>query len=161
MGGEVVIVFFVELMANPEVKNCLKELTDNDISIVIKTTDSIVTVAKIAEVFEIPPENIRILPYSMHEQFNHYTKYVSRGSGAVSCNGTFTGFAKPMVTAKKLMKDITLGMGIMLLGALLGVVCGAAAALTGNTYLLSSAMVIGWNLAWFVIAEAAQCFRRY
>lgn len=161
VGGEIVIVFFVELMANPEVKNCLKELTDNYISIVIKTTDSIVTVAKIAEVFEIPPENIRILPYSMHEQFNHYTKYVSRGSGAVSCNGTFTGFAKPMVTAKKLMKDITLGMGIMLLGALLGVVCGAAAALTGNTYLLSSAMVIGWNLAWFVIAEAAQCFRRY
>ncbi|MCM1297995.1 MAG: hypothetical protein NC203_05365 [Firmicutes bacterium] len=161
VGGEIVIMFFVELMANPEVKNCLQELTDSDVSIVIKTTDSIVTVAKIAEVFEIPPEKIRILPYSMHEQFNHYTKYVSRGSGAVSCNGTFTGFAKPIVTAKRLMKDITLGMGIMLLGALLGVVCGAAAALTGNMQLLSSSMVMGWNLAWLAIAEAAQCFRRY
>lgn len=161
VGGEIVIMFFVELKANPEVKNCLKELTDSDVSIVIKTTDSIVTVAKIAEVFEIPPEKIRILPYSMHEQFNHYTKYVSRGSGAVSCNGTFTGFAKPIVTAKKLMTDITVGMGIMLLGALLGVVCAAAAALTGNTQLLSSSMIMGWNLAWLVIAEAAQCFRRY
>lgn len=161
VGGEIVIMFFVELMANPEVKNCLQELTDDGVSVIIKTTDSIVTVAKIAEVFEIPPDKIRILPYSMHEQFNKYTRYVSRGSGAVSCNGTFTGFAKPISTAKKLMRDISLGMGIMLLGILLGVVCAAAAALTGNMQLLSSSMIMGWNLAWFAIAVTAQCFRRY
>lgn len=161
VGGEIVIMFFVELMANPEVKNCLQELTDSGVSIIIKTTDSIVTVAKIAEVFEIPPDKIRILPYSMHEQFNNYTKYVSRGSGAVSCNGTFTGFAKPIFTAKKLMSDINLGMAIMLLGVLIGVVCTAAMALTGNMQLLSSSMIMGWNLAWFIIAVTAQCFRRY
>lgn len=161
VGGEIVIMFFVELKANQEVKACLQELTNNDVALVVKTTDSIITVAKLAEVFDIPPEKIRILPYSMHERFNHYTKYVSRGSGAVSCNGTFSGFGKAIFTAKKLMKDITLGMGIMLLGALLGVVCAAAAALTGNTRLISSSMVMGWNLIWLIIAEAAQCFRRY
>ncbi len=161
VGGEIVIMFFVELKANQEVKACLQELTNNDVALVVKTTDSIITVAKLAEVFDIPPEKIRILPYSMHERFNHYTKYVSRGSGAVSCNGTFSGFGKAIFTAKKLMKDITLGMGIMLLGALLGVVCAAAAALTGNTRLISSSMVMGWNLIWLIIAEAAQCFIIY
>ncbi|MDE6580366.1 MAG: hypothetical protein K2K41_07525, partial [Ruminiclostridium sp.] len=71
VGGEIVIMFFVELLANQEVKNSLQQLTQNEVSVVIKTTDSIITVSKIAEVFEIPPENIKVLPYSMHEQLKN------------------------------------------------------------------------------------------
>lgn len=161
VGGEVVIMFFVELLPNPEVKKALHELTDNGVSVVIKTTDSIVTVSKIAEVFEIPPEMIKILPYSMHEQFHAFTHYVSRGSGAVSCNGTFTGFAKAVISAKRLMKDIGLGIWIMLIGVILGVVFAAAAAFTGNTHLLCPSLVTGWNLIWLLITVIGESFRRY
>lgn len=161
VGGEVVIMFFVELLPNPEVKKALHELTDNGVSIVVKTTDSIITVSKIAEVFEIPPEMIKILPYSMHEQFYAFTHYVSRGSGAVSCNGTFTGFAKAVISAKKLMKDISLGIWIMLIGVILGVVFAAAAAFTGNTHLLCPSLVTGWNLIWLLLTVIGESIRRY
>lgn len=161
VGGEVVIMFFVELLPNPEVKNALHELTDNGVSVVVKTTDSIITVSKIAEVFEIPPEMIKILPYSLHEQFHAFTRYVSRGSGAVSCNGTFTGFSKAVISAKRLMKDISLGMWIMLIGVILGVVFAAAAVMTGNTYLICPSMISGWNLAWLLLTVIGESIRRY
>ena len=161
VGGEVVIMFFVELLPNPEVKKALHELTDNGVSIVVKTTDSIITVSKIAEVFEIPPEMIKILPYSMHEQFRAFTHYVSRGSGAVSCNGTFTGFAKAVISAKRLIKDIGLGIWIMLIGVILGVVFAAAAAFTGNTQLLCPSIVTAWNLAWLLFTVIGESVRRY
>ncbi len=161
VGGEIVIMFFVELLANQEVKNSLQQLTQNGVSVVIKTTDSIVTVSKIAEVFEIPPEQIRVLPYSMHEQYNGFTHYVPKGSGAVSCGGTFTGFSKAIISAKKLMKDIGLGCWTMIIGAVLGAVCAAAAAWTGNTQLLCPSLILGWNIAWLIIAITVESVRRY
>ncbi len=161
VGGEIVIMFFVELLANQEVKNSLQQLTQNGVSVVIKTTDSIVTVSKIAEVFEIPPEQIRVLPYSMHEQYNGFTHYVPKGSGAVSCGGTFTGFSKAIISAKKLMKDIGLGCWTMIIGAVLGAVCAAAAAWTGNTQLLCPSLILGWNTAWMIIAITVESVRRY
>ena len=161
VGGEIVIMFFVELLANQEVKNSLRQLAQNEVSIVIKTTDSMVTVSKIAEVFEIPPENIKVLPYSMHEQFNNFTHYVPKGSGAVSCGGTFTGFSTAVIAAKKLMKDIGIGSWTMIVGAILGAVLSAAAAWSGNTQLLCPSILTAWNAAWLIAAVAAESIRRY
>lgn len=161
VGGEIVIMFFVELLANQEVKNSLQQLAQNDVSVVIKTTDSMVTVSKIAEVFEIPPENIKVLPYSMHEQFNNFTHYVPKGSGAVSCGGTFTGFSKAIIAAKKLIKDIGVGCWTMVIGSILGAVLSAAAAWSGNTQLLCPSILTAWNTAWLIAAAAVESIRRY
>lgn len=161
VGGEIVIMFFVELLANQEVRNSLQQLAQNGVSAVIKTTDSIITVAKIAEVFEIPPEQIRVLPYSLHEQYNSFTHYVPKGSGAVSCGGTFTGFSKAIISAKKLMKDIGLGCWTMIIGTALGIVCSAAAAWTGNTQLLCPSILLGWNTAWLILAAIIESVRQY
>lgn len=161
VAGEVVIMFFVELRANPKIAACLKELTENEVSLVVKTTDSIITVAKLAEVFDIPPDRIKILPYSMHELYHAITHYTSRGSGAVSCNGTFSGFAEAILAAKKLIKDINLGMYIMLGGALIGVVAALAAAFAGNTRLIAPSVIIGWNVFCLVASAVAQAIRRY
>lgn len=161
VAGEVVIMFFVELMPNPKIKACLQELTNKEVSIVIKTTDSIITVAKIAEVYEIPPERIKVLPYSMHELFSAFTRYTSRGCGAVSCNGTFSGFANAISAAKKVIGDIGIGVYVMLAGGLIGIAAVMAAAFTGNTQLLTPSMVLGWDTLWLLLTAAAQGIRRY
>lgn len=161
VGGEIVIMFFVELLPNQEIKSSLQQLTQNGVSVVIKTTDSIVTVSKISEIFDISPEMIKILPYSMHEQFNAFTHYVPKGSGAVSCSGTFTGFSKAILASKKLMKDISIGCWTMILGAVLGAVCATAAAWTGNVQLLCPSILIGWNTLWLILTVIIESIRRY
>lgn len=161
VAGEVVIMFFVELRANPNIAACLRELTENGVSLVVKTTDSIITVQKIAEVFDIPPEKVKILPYSMHELYYAITHYTSRGSGAVSCNGTFSGFAEAILAAKKLVKDVNLGMYVMLGGALIGIVAALAAAFTGNTRLIAPSVIIGWNVLCLAASAVVQSVRRY
>ncbi len=161
VAGEVVIMFFVELKPNPNIAACLKQLAAEGVSLVVKTTDSIITVEKLAEVFEIPPERIKILPYSMHELYHEYTRYTSRGSGAVSCNGTFSGFAGAILAAKKLIGDVNLGMYVMLGGALIGVAAALAAAFTGNGWLISPSMVLGWNTLCLLVTTVVQSIRRY
>lgn len=161
VGGEIVIMFFVQLMANAEIKSKLQKLEKKGVSLIVKTTDSIVTIARLAEIFEIDPEMIKILPYSMHEQFNNVTKYVSRGDGAVSCSGTFTSLASALLAAKSLVKDIGLGCGIMLSGIALGALCAAALGAFAQTGMLTPSMIIGWNSAWCVAALIAESIRKY
>ncbi len=161
VAGEVVIMFFVELRPNPNIAACLKQLAAEGVSLVVKTTDSIITVEKLAEVFDIPPERIKILPYSMHELYQEYTRYTSRGSGAVSCNGTFSGFAGAVLAAKKLISDVNIGMYVMSGGALIGVAAALAAAFTGNGWLISPSMILGWNTLCLLITTVIQSIRRY
>lgn len=161
VAGEVVIMFFVELKPNPNIAACLKQLAAEGVSLVVKTTDSIITVEKLAEVFDIPPEKIKILPYSMHELYHEYTRYTSRGSGAVSCNGTFSGFAGAILAAKKLVNDVNLGMYVMLGGAFIGILAALAAAFTGNGWLISPSMILGWNTLCLLITTIIQSIRRY
>ena len=79
----------------------------------------------------------------------------------MSCNGTFTGFARGLMAAQRLVKDVNLGMGVMLTGVLLGVISGAAVAITGNTQLLCPSVVMGWNVLWLLAAVVAENIRRY
>ena len=161
VAGELVLIMLVELIPNNEIKNCLQKLVQKDVRIAVKTTDSIVTVAKVAELFEIDPEYIKILPASAHEHYAETTRYVSRGNGAVSCNGTFSSLAKALLAAKNLLGDIGIGMGIMLAGAGLGALCAVLLGVFAKTELLSPSVLTLWNMAWFLLGTGAQCLRKY
>ncbi len=93
VGGEVCLLFFVQLTADPAIKSSVQDLAYNDVSLVVKTVDGMITSSAITELFEIDADNVKILPFEAHETFNENTKFVSSGSAAVSCDGTFIAFA--------------------------------------------------------------------
>ncbi len=105
VGGELAIIFFVRLTANQNIRNCLCDLTDRGVSLIVKTTDSLVSAAKIADLFDIDPEKVKVIGSNLHEIFTENTKYTSRGSGGITCNGSFLSFGKAILAAKKLGSD--------------------------------------------------------
>ncbi|MGN0656789.1 MAG: hypothetical protein ACI4KR_08340 [Ruminiclostridium sp.] len=161
VGGELVIIFFIRLTANPKIRNNLRELSDREVSLVVKTTDSLVTVGKIADLFDIDPEKIKVISSNLHGVFTECTKYTSRGSGALSCNGSFVSLAKGILASKKLLKDINLSQMIMVAGVFLGALLLVFLAFSVKTFAFSPAVFICYNIFWLLIMLFAQCFRRY
>lgn len=161
VGGELTIMFFIRLTANHNVRNCLCDLSDKGVSLIVKTTDSIVTAGKIADLFDIDPEKIKIINSDLHGIFTECTKYTSRGSGAVTCNGTFTSFGRAILASKKLMKDVNLSQTVMTVGIFLAAVLGAILALSVKTLVFSPAVIIAYNLIWMLPVLLVQAFRRY
>ncbi len=161
VGGELVIMFLIEMAANAEIKALLHEMDSRGISIAVKTTDSIVTVGKLADVFDISPEMIRILPYSLHEQFDDCSRYTSRGSGAISCDKTFTSFARAVLAAKKLNKSINIGTCVMLGGLFFGALLAVIFALFVKTDMFSPSAIIIYNVICMAVTLLAQRFMRY
>ncbi|MGN0686963.1 MAG: hypothetical protein ACI4KA_02515 [Oscillospiraceae bacterium] len=132
VGGEVCMLFFVQLTANTQVKHHIKKLSDNGISLVIKTVDGMITEGMIAELFDIGAEGVRVIPYEAHEEFDERTKYVSKGSAAVSCDGTFSSFASAVNGCKSIHRCVKLGCIMQIAGLALGVLLVFIFAFLGN-----------------------------
>lgn len=161
VGGELTIIFFVRLTANHNIRNCLWDLSDKGVSLIVKTTDSIVTAGKIADLFDIDPERIKVINSNLHGIFGECTKYTSRGSGAITCNGTFTAFGRAILASKKLIKDVSLSQTVMMVGIFLAAVLGAILALSVKTLVFSPAVIIIYNLFWMLPVLLVQAFRKY
>ncbi|MCM1167045.1 MAG: hypothetical protein NC299_03265 [Lachnospiraceae bacterium] len=170
VGGEVCLLFFVQLTANPAVKSSVQELAYNDVSLVIKTVDGMITADYVTELFEIDADNVKILPFEAHESFNEHTKFVSSGSAAVSCSGTFTSFADSVTTARSLRSASVLGCIMQGAGIALGILLALIFILfvkSGDEVynktlfgLFNVFNILIYNLIWGAIALGVQFFKR-
>lgn len=121
VGGEVCLLFFVQLSADPVIKSSVQNLAYNDVSLIIKTVDGMITSSAITELFEIDADNVKILPFEAHETFNENTKFVSSGSAAVSCDGSFTAFADTITTARNIRARSMIGCIVQTAGVAFGI----------------------------------------
>ncbi|MDR0223000.1 MAG: hypothetical protein LBI38_05665 [Oscillospiraceae bacterium] len=160
-GGETVAMFFIEVVPNPAVKGCLKELERNGIALAVRTKDSLVTVNKLSDIFELNPEKIRILPFDLHRKFDDCSRYTSRGNSEIACNGTFTSFARALIAAKTLIRDMTVTSAAMLAELFLAGILGFVFILFAASNMLSAGTVIVYNLVWLAITLILQELRRY
>lgn len=161
VGGELTIIFFIRLTANTHIRSGLRELSEKGVSLVVKTTDSFVTVGKIADLFDLDPEKIKVLSASLHEQFNEATKYTSSGCGAITCNGSFAGFSRAICAAKKIVKDVNLSQMVMIAGVFLAAVLAVFLAFSTKTRVFSPAVITLYQLFWLLPVFVVQVFRKY
>ena len=161
VGGELAVIFFIRLTANPVIRRELKELTSRGVSIVLKTTDSLITTGKITDLFDIDPEKLRIIGASLHKLYKDCTSYTPSGCGALSCVGSFVSLSKGVNASKKLLKDINLSKAVMIFGIALGVIFMVFLSFSSYTFVFSPEAIIGWNTLWLLIMLFLQGFRKY
>lgn len=160
VAGEVCMLFFVTLTANPQVKHQVQKLARNDVSLVVKTVDGALTEGVISEMFDIYADNVRILPAEAHDIFDEHTKYAGKGSAAVSCDGTFSSLASAINGAKALSERIRLGCIMEIFGIALGVLLVFIFAIFRNYSLLNGFWIAGYNIVWLLLTMLVQSFRR-
>ena len=153
ISGEVVAVFHIEMKPSLEVGDQLEMLDKNNINIMLKTVDSVITVSNIAEIFNISPSILKILPFRLHKEFDNSSIYKPKMEATAACDGKFSSFAAALVASKRIRKITrfvsTLHIASMILGVIL---FGAFALLSAVGYFAPSSMII-YYLAWaFIIA---------
>lgn len=155
VGGEVCLLFFVDLQANAEVKRCVQTLSDKGVSLVIKTVDGMITDNEIADLFDIDKSRVRILPFEAHESFVENTKFVSKGSAAVSCDGTFTSYAETICLARSIRSKTMVSSVIQLGSVALGFLLVLIFTLFNNYAAFNMLIVLLYNVVTGTAAVAA------
>lgn len=160
VAGEVCMLFFVSLSANPQVREQVRRLSRNGVSLLIKTVDGALSEGVVSELFDIDPDDVRILPAETHDLFDEHTKYAGKGSAAVSCDGTFSSLASAISGAKALNERIKMGCIMEIFGVALGVLLVFIFALFKNYAFLNSFWIAAYNVAWLILTIIVQSLRR-
>lgn len=161
VSGEVVAMFVVGMTANPEIQSTLKELQSKGITILVHTTDSLVTVENLADLFELDASLIKVLPHEAHDEYSKSTKYTSRGNGGLSCSGTFTSFARGIMAAKNLVRDFSVSKALMLGSSALGLLLVLVMVLLRQMTLLTPSVITLYNTVAALVMMAVQNVRKY
>lgn len=161
VSGEIVAMFVVGMTANPEIQAALSELQSKGITVLVHTTDSLVTVENLADLFELDASLIKVLPHEAHDEYSESTKYTSRGSGGLSCCGTFTSFARGVMAAKSLVRDFSVSKAVMLGTSALGLLLVLIMVLLRHMSLLTPSVITLYNTAAALVMAAVQSVRKY
>ena len=161
VSGEIVAMFVVGMTANPEIRATLSELQSRGITVLVHTTDSLVTVENLADLFELDASLIKMLPHEAHEEYSESTKYTSRGNGGLSCCGTFTSFARGVMAAKSLVRDFSVSKAVMLGTSALGLLLVLIMVLLRQMSLLTPSVITLYNTVAALVMMAVQNVRKY
>lgn len=161
VSGEIVAMFVVGMTANPEIRATLSELQSRGITVLVHTTDSLVTVENLADLFELDASLIKVLPHEAHEEYSESTKYTSRGNGGLSCCGTFTSFARGVMAAKSLVRDFSVSKAVMLGTSALGLLLVLIMVLLRQMSLLTPSVITLYNTVAALVMMAVQNVRKY
>lgn len=154
IGGSLAMIFVVRLKASIPVAKALRELEHKDVTVILRSVDSLLSITRIGELFGVETNMFRLLPFRHHNEYDENTSYIEKTSSPMIYSGHFASLAMLLLGTKKLQKSVNFGIGIQLLSAILGVILSVVLTLLGIfSGTLTGSAVIGYTLL-VVIATA-------
>lgn len=160
ISGELSAMFVIEMKAGHEIRSWLKRLERNSVYVILRTVDSVVSITKLAELFDISPEMLKLLPFRLHPNFEEDTSYIPEQSASFVCNGRFPSFAALIIRAKKIRAITHMGITIQAASAILGFILMVILTLTSALPELTALLVVLYGIAWTIFTVIMQTLRK-
>lgn len=159
--GEIAAFFVVGYNADEEVADMVQSLCDNRIGILIRNSDSNLTVKKLSYIFDVDMEDIAIVPKTLQNQCDKYTEEkMTSPACAVYSKGT-QNFVNTLLACIKTKTAISLATLLQLGSVILGyaIVCFFAF-VSGLSQVTLPAILI-YQLFWLVAIAVIPNLSRY
>ena len=156
VGGEVCLLFFVEISADRKARENVEDLVNRGVSLIVKTVDGMITSEFIEDLFRLDEKTVKIIPFENHDNFNSHTQFTPRGSAAFCCDGTLSSFTGALCTVKSLKSRITVGCIMQILGSALGVLLAFIFMIFSKYEMFNEINLLIYNLAWTALTLGVQ-----
>lgn len=123
--GEIAAFFVVGYNANDDVFDMVGKLSDNKIGMLIRNSDSNLTVKKLSYIFEVDSDEIAIVPKTLQNQCDKYTQSTMSSPATAVYSNTSQGFIKTLIAAIKAKNALSLASLLQIGSVILGyaIVC--------------------------------------
>ncbi len=164
ISGNLAAMFTVNITPDRYVKKWAGKLIKRKVFLIVKSTDHIITQERIASVYGIPKDMIRVIPKRLYEDFDAETSKVVRMSASMACTGRFSSFAQLILGIKTIHTSAAWGLVIQTVSILLGfglcmMLILSKAFEFDYLYMSSTAMVI-YNLIFTAVTYAAVSYNK-
>ncbi len=160
VSGEITTLFVVKAKANMGVKKWLKELEREEITVVMHSVDSFISLNFLSELFDVFPEHFRLLPFRFHKNFDEVTTFEAKIDTSLICSGRFQSFAQAVVSAKRIYKSSRIGIGFVLASGVIGAVISLLVSLFSSFSALTCFGIIAYHIICSFLIFAIQSFRK-
>jgi len=120
VSGNLAALFLIEIIPDKKTTFWIQQCTDQDVCIILRSVDPIITLDKLSKLFDIPRELLKIIPARMHSEYFAEVKSVDTLSTSMACDGTFTALAQLIIGSKSVRRSAVLGVFLQAVGILLG-----------------------------------------
>lgn len=160
ISGVVSAIFFIRVSPNLTVSKWLQELTDRNVTVVIRTVDSFVSAKFLSEMFDVDTAKLKLLPFRFHSDYAKETAYVPRISSPLICSGHFPSIAMLICGTKNIQALSVMGMMLQLTSSALGALIAVIMVIIGSLGQLSATIVLVYNLVWLAVTLLLQQMKR-
>ena len=160
ISGELSAMFLVEVTPTMEIRQALHELQKNEVYVMIRSVDSLVSISRLAELFDISPEFLKLVPFRVHEQFNEVTAYQAEQRATLACSGKFSALSSLILSCMHIKGTIGVGIGIQAVSMLLGILICLVMVILNSFQELSASMAITYNLVFTMVLIVFQLLRK-
>ncbi len=157
IGGSLAMIYVIKIKASVSVARALSELEKQDITVIIRSVDSVLSITRLSEMFGVKPNIFKLLPFRYHQDYDAQTSYVASMSSPMIYSGRFSSLSMLLTGAKRLLKSSTVGVAVQALSALIGIILAVIFACVGAFGgMFTGTVVIAYNLVWVLITAVAQ-----
>lgn len=160
ISGVVSALFVIRAKGSAHISKWLRELEKQNITVVIRSVDSFISLNLLSELFRVSPDMFKLLPFRYYKEYDRETSYVPKASASMLCSGHFQSLAMLISGAKKLQLLSFVGVTIQMSSAILGAVIALIMALLGSFSQLTASVVLCYNLVWLAVTLIAQQLRK-
>lgn len=160
ISGQLSAMFIIELTPAYQVAEALKELERRGISVMVRSVDSMLSVSRLSEMFDVSPSMFRLIPFRLHSDFEKTTEYCPKRPATLACSGSFASFAQLILGAGRLRGTISIGIAMQAAAILLGILLTLTMVLLRSMQELTVTNVLLYNLAFALIYALFQRFKK-
>ena len=160
VSGEATTMFIVKVKASIGVSKWLRELVRNDITIVLRSVDSIISLNLLSDLFHIPTDYFKLIPFRHHVDFEAQTAYTPKSSSPMICSGRFQSFASLITHVRSLNKTAIAGMFFVLTSCIMGILLSLCMTFLSSFSQISASVALLFNMGWVAILLLFLMFRR-
>ena len=138
----------------------LQELVKQDVNIIVRTRDFILSAEKIARMYDIPRTMVTIVRESAMPELARKTEYTSVSSSSMTHGGSASSFLKGVIGCNRLLQAVDLASVLEMVCNGLGVVLALILTLIGSIVTTSASTVLLFQLAWTLLVFLILSFKK-
>ena len=120
VSGVVAGMFVIDITADPMVKRQMQRLKEEQISVVVKSVDSCITLQRLTTLFGVPDSMLKILPSADDDLYEKETAPLQDVSASTIHDGSFFGTARLLLEARSIKRAATTGLLLQVIAVILG-----------------------------------------
>ncbi len=120
VSGSVLAMFIIRLEASKTIKHWLRALDREQIFLMIRSNDALLSQRGIAKLFAFPEDLLKVIPARLESEYAAETEPVRSARPSMLCAGRLPGFIQTIVGAKRIRSAAALGLLLQIVTACLG-----------------------------------------